>query len=95
LKEFLEDQNFVAALQEINENSASFPAFKKRFWRWFNMFRIMKFLHYARENGYPDVPIGKASSEFLNFLRPDGIQIPESNSDIKSLLIAFRQLERK
>ena len=28
------------------------------------MFRIMKFLHYARERGYPDIPAAEAAAEY-------------------------------
>jgi hypothetical protein len=65
LLEFLDRQNFGEAVVEIRHNSASPESFKKRFWRWFNVFRIMKFLHFARENGYPDIPVGQAARELL------------------------------
>ncbi len=100
LLEFLETQDFGMAVVEIRKNSASYPAFRKRFWRWFNMFRIMKFLHHAREKGYPDVPVDDAALEFLHQINSSGIEIPagsrsHSNSpDPKSLLRIFRQIDR-
>ncbi len=66
LSDFLALQGFGAALDEIRSNTGSPEAFRKRFWRWFHMFRIMKFLHYARENGYPDVEVGEAVHQFLS-----------------------------
>jgi len=65
LQSFLETQDFKGALEEMKANSASDPAFRKRFWRWFSMFRIMKFLHFARENGYPDIPVGDSAAALL------------------------------
>jgi hypothetical protein len=70
LTEFLALQGFDRALKEIRGNSGSLEAFRKRFWRWFNMFRIMKFLHYAREHGYPDVEIGGAAMLMLSLEKP-------------------------
>ncbi len=76
LHSFLKEQEFEAALEEISSNSASAPAFRKRFWRWFSMFRIMKFLHFARERGYPDVEVGKAASDLLRHLDPENRGFP-------------------
>ncbi len=93
LQSFLDTQDFEKALLEIRSNSASASAFRKRFWRWFNMFRIMKFLHYARERGYPDIPVGKAAAELLMEIDPEGIGIPSLGTDPKKLLLIYRMLE--
>jgi len=93
LQSFLEEQDFKGALDEIQSNSASASAFGKRFWRWFSMFRIMKFLHYARERGYPDIPVGEAAAELLRTMDPDGIGIPSLGSDAKKLLLIYRMLD--
>jgi hypothetical protein len=82
LQSFLETQDFKGTLEEIRSNSASASAFRKRFWRWFSMFRIMKFLHYARERGYPDVPVGEAAMQFLSL---------EKMHSAKQLLKIFRE----
>ena len=57
------------------------------------MFRIMKFLHYARERGYPDIPVGKAAAELLREIDPEGIGIPSLGTDPKKLLLIYRMLE--
>lgn len=94
LLDFLEGQHFNQALHEIRKNSGSPAASRKRFWRWFNMFRIMKFLHYARDHGYPDLPAGVAALQFLRQLRPEGIEIPPDSSDLKNMLLIFRRMDR-
>ena len=93
LIDFLAEQEFMTALKEIRGNSASLPAFRKRFWRWFNMFRIMKFLHFARERAYPDVPVAKAASELLRQIDPEGTGIPSIGSDVRKLLLIYRMLD--
>ncbi len=97
LTDFLETQQFEDALAEIRGNSASYPAFKKRFWRWFNMFRIMKFLHFARERGYPDVPVEEASLELLRKIHPDKTEVIANNNTgdlIRKYLMVFRGIDR-
>ena len=93
LQSFLESQDFKGALEEIKANSASKAAFRKRFWRWFNMFRIMKFLHFAREHGYPDIPVGEAAAELLRAIDPEHIGIPSIGKDLKKLLLIYRMLD--
>jgi len=97
LTDFLETQQFEDALSEIRGNSASYPAFRKRFWRWFNMFRIMKFLHFARERGYPDIPVGDAALELLRKIHPEHIEDFDNNDSgdlIRKYLIVFRRIDR-
>jgi len=93
LQSFLENQDFNGALNEIRANSASARAFQKRFWRWFNMFRIMKFLHWARERAYPDIPVGDAAAELLRLIDPENKGIPSVGSDPKKLLWIYRMLD--
>jgi len=57
------------------------------------MFRIMKFLHYARKRGYPDVPVGQAAAILLRKLDPEGLGIPSLGSDPKKLLSIYRLLD--
>ncbi len=95
LLDFLKDQKFAQALSEIKSNSASLPAFRKRFWRWFNMFRIMKFLHFAREVGYPDVPVNQAASKLLQEMDPSGEGIPSLGDQAKKLLLIYRMLDAR
>jgi len=93
LGDFLLLQNFRPALLEIRSNSASLPAFRKRFWRWFNMFRIMKFLHYAREHGYPDVEVTDAVRGYLrsvSIYRHKHRKLPTKARD---LLVVFRLVD--
>ena len=93
LQAFLEEQQFEGALEEIRSNSASVPAFRKRFWRWFNMFRILKFLHFARERGFPDPPVEKAAPEMLRLIDPESLGIPSVGGDVKKLLLIYRMLD--
>ena len=95
LQAFLKNQDFEGALAEIRNNSASAAAFKKRFWRWFNMFRIMKFVHFARERGFPDIPVGDAASELLRILDPDHTGIPSVGTNPKKLLLIYRMLDNR
>ena len=71
LKEYLIQNKFSEALLEIRKNSSNKTGFVKRFYTWFSAFRVLKFVHFARDNYYPQVKIEKAvqilsKSEQLN-----------------------------
>lgn len=54
---FLEKENFREKLCEIRRNTATPEAFRKRFFRWFDPFLAMKYVHHARDHFYPGVPV--------------------------------------
>jgi hypothetical protein len=47
LHQFLIMDGFVDKMTEINRYTASFPAFKKRFFHYFNAFKIVKYLNFV------------------------------------------------
>jgi hypothetical protein len=65
LRDYLDATGFLPALAEIRRNVASEPAFRQRFYRKFNMFWILKYLHFAGEQGVKKVEIGAAAREML------------------------------
>ncbi len=58
--EFVRKENLEQKLKEIAQNTNSKKAFITRFFRWFNAFQLMKFLHFARDHYYPNITINKA-----------------------------------
>jgi hypothetical protein len=81
---FLEEQDFGEKLLEIQSNTASAAAFTRRFWRWFDAFLLMKFLHFAREKFHPDVDVVPAARWLAGL--PGG--------DVRDLLLRFRVADR-
>ncbi|HKQ40470.1 MAG TPA: hypothetical protein VJ063_20535, partial [Verrucomicrobiae bacterium] len=82
MRTFLEAQDFEGKLREIRDNSASEGAFRNRFFRWFNGFLAMKWIHFARDNSYGPRPV-------LDEAR----RLP-GMADEKDLLNAYRRKER-
>ncbi len=70
VKRFLDAWEWERYIAEIKVNTSSYTAFKKRFFRWFNAFTVMKYLHFMRDCGYPDIPVTEAVSELLK-MEPD------------------------
>lgn len=92
LIDFLSVYFFDERLEEIRRNSSSYPSFEKRFYRWFNAFLILKFVHFVRDNAHPNVRIEKAALEFLRAIKyPDNDKIHST----AELLEVYRKLDRK
>ena len=62
---FLGNHNYKKKMEELRNNTADYPAFRKRFFRWFDAFLCMKFLHFSRDHYNPNIPIGDAA-QWLN-----------------------------
>ena len=89
IRTFLAEHNFDEALEEIRKHTTAPAAFTKRFFRWFDGFRAMKFVHHARDRFYGDEDVGIAAGNLLAKigraeLTPLIIQLPK----------LYRQLDR-
>lgn len=60
LQAFLDDIDYRGRIQEIKSNTSNFSSFYKRFYRWFDAFVLMKYLHYRRDTDMPDIPVEEA-----------------------------------
>ena len=58
-------KGFEVEIAEIKANVASLAGFRKRFFRKYNMFWILKYLHFAEEKGFPKIEITKAASTLI------------------------------
>ena len=66
LLNYLKTINWKEKLIEIESNTKGKAAFLKRFFQWFNAFMLMKCLHYLRDNGYPNKPVGEVVEAYLS-----------------------------
>lgn len=90
IQEFLINNDWNEKIIEINNNTASKASFKKRFFNWFNMFRIVKYLNFTHSGPYLNkIPVDKAA---FNLLEKTGKSLPESG--VYGLLRIYRQMER-
>jgi hypothetical protein len=67
--DFLKSRNFIKRYLEIKKHTKDYPAFKKRFFRWFDAFLLMKYLHFARDSYYKNIDIEEATVYLLKKLK--------------------------
>jgi glycosyltransferase involved in cell wall biosynthesis len=90
IRAFLEANQCISAISEINRNSATLRSFVPRFYRWFDALRIIQFLNYCALEHYPRVPVAKAARELLKDM---GVEF-SGDCTVRDLLILFRKIER-
>jgi len=57
IRAFLQDQNFEERIPDLLEYGKTWETFQKRFFNWFNAFRALKFVHFARDHFYANQPL--------------------------------------
>lgn len=83
MKQFLQEQRLEEKLSEIRKNTASETAFEQRFFRWFNGFMAMKWIHFARDHLYGPRPL------------PDEARRLPGFAEVGDLLGAYRHLQNQ
>lgn len=62
---FLKENSFDHYLRECRENATGKTTFVKRFFHWFNAFKCMKYIHFARDHYYPNIPVKEAANQMV------------------------------
>jgi hypothetical protein len=88
LKSYIKEKELFEKLLEIKNNTSGLPSFKKRFFGWFNMFRIVKYLNFVHSGIFNRESVLIAASELL---KERGIMVIAG--DPKGLLNYYRSLE--
>lgn len=65
VRSFLEVVDFQLNIKEIRKNTANVETFKKRFFKWFNAFMLMKYMHYCRDHFYENKTVVEAGRWLL------------------------------
>lgn len=87
---FLEDQEFEPALQKMKSQSPSFKIFKDRFNAWFDAFRVLKYVHFMRDNYYPNIDIVDA----IGWINYQYLKIDHFDGSKEKKLLAMRLNDR-
>jgi hypothetical protein len=90
LLEFLIVNNFKSAIVEINSNTSNLNSFYKRFFVWFDAFRLIKYLNFAHTEYFKKQSVSIASVQCLNVYFNEY----PAEQDSKRLLEIYRQKEK-
>ncbi len=89
--DFLTKNNFKEALETLNKNTAQQKNFERRFFHWFDGFKVIKYLNFAHENYYKKQAIEKAITALIK-----NTEVPDYNFiNTRETLLFFRDLEKQ
>jgi len=89
---FLDANRITEKHAEIRANCVSPGSFRKRFFRWFDGFRALKFIHHASEHAYSRLPLETACTTLLDWQGRGG---ELGGADAEELLLYFRGRDRR
>ena len=68
IKYYLKEDDFIKAINEINCNCVSKVIFTKKFFSWFNAFKIIKYLNHTHTSYFEKKAISIAATNLLNHI---------------------------
>lgn len=80
---------FWTQVQDTRRKTSGIDSFLKRWFHWLDGFKILKFVHFARDHYYPDVSIQTVSRQLLAITNQNF-----ENDDCESLLNIYRNIDR-
>ncbi len=89
VRSFVDKTEWIEKMVEIKNNTSGLSSFKKRFFVWFNMFRIVKYLNFVHQVIFEKKPVELSAAELLEIT---GISI--NTNDPAELLLYFRGMEK-
>lgn len=85
-QQYLNEINGYEPIQRIVNNCKTLKTFQKRFYEWFDAFRLMKFLHFNRQH-FEDVPVSEAIDWYF-----ENILDRASKMSLQQKLITLREI---
>ena len=90
VKLYIDKNEWEQKIIEIRENTANEQAFRKRFFNWFNMFKIVQYLNTVHQKLFYKMPVVLAAADFLQ-----NIQVVYTGNSPEDLLNYYRGLEKR
>ena len=91
MQDFLFQSRFEDAVLEINANCAGEKTFRKKFFHWFDAFRIVKYMHFVHNDYYKKYPVTALASSLLQIR----YGVKPVSQDAAVLLDVYRKKQRK
>ena len=89
LKSFINEKEWSVKISELNKNTSGEESFRKRFFGWFNMFRIVKYMNHTHPELFEKKSVNESASELLKITGKEFY-----TKDPLEILIYYRKLER-
>lgn len=91
VSDFLIQNNFKESICEINQNSANLNTFTKRFFHWFDAFRILKYLNFSHEKYFSKNSLLNEAKRLFRLISDENLD----EENYEGILEQYRKLERR
>ena len=71
---FLRKHQLQEMILQMKQQSTSQAVFRKRFWQWMDGFKLLKLVHYLRDNGFPNKPLEDVAQELNQKIKDQKIE---------------------
>jgi hypothetical protein len=88
---FLTSIDFLPQCENIFSHTSSLGAFERRFFRFFNAFMMIRYLHYMRDHFFPDTNVAEAVSHLWTARSWQLSGVPDEETFLKLLRMADRR----
>ena len=89
IRYFLDEKEWKLKIKEIKKNTSGMQSFTKRFFYWFNMFKVVKYLNYVHKSLYNKTDADIAAIELLRYIGKT--YVPAGTVELLGL---YRELEK-
>ena len=87
MNDFLQQQEFD--FERLLMDSSDYESFLRKFYEWFNGFRVLKFIHFCRDFYYEQIPLLDGANTLLKWMGHPG-----GTTELE-LLGKYREIDRK
>ncbi|MFY0599056.1 MAG: glycosyltransferase [Cyclobacteriaceae bacterium] len=87
---FLKENDFEKAFLKMKDQSPTLKIFTARFYAWFDAFRVLKYVHFARDTYYPNIDIVDA----IGWLNHNYMKIKKLDGTKENKLLAIREFDK-
>jgi len=87
---FITSSEWMEKLTEIRNNTSGEGSFRKRFFEWFNMFSIVKFMNQSHRDCYKKEPVEQCAASLLKEMGVSSV-----TDDPAELLLRYRLMEKE
>lgn len=88
VKDFLQQHNGVQGWGNAFTNSANNASFKNRYMLWWDGFRVLKLVHFLRDNYYPNITLQEAATILIENKKV------VNEASLYDLLMLYRKIQR-
>lgn len=89
IENYLTEHSLHPQLLKVYQNAADYTTFMARFFNWFDLFNVLKFMHYVRDYAIAYKPVAEAVPAFLSVLCAN-----VSNTTDIEMLQHFRSIDK-